>query len=108
MPAITVKPISRLLVHKYSWHSFTLFSKLNQSGNRLVLAGAWQKIGALVLFACAARAIAAQTLNVRINVTITAPARIRINAEFAKSADVVSFPHSYVWTCVRAERRSHV
>jgi len=108
MPAITVKPIFRLLVHKYSCYRPGLFS----SATRLwrLAPDCARRAGfviALAVFAAFQR-IQAQTLNVRIVVGSTAPARIRINAEFPKPTDVISFPNAYGGVLGLAERIENV
>ncbi len=57
----------------------------------------------LAMFA-ASPSIQAQTLNVRIVVGSNEPAKIRINAEFPKPTDVISFPNAYGGVIGLAER----
>lgn len=96
MPATTVKPISRPLVHRYFFHKPGKFSALIDLCNRLVPGCACQKVIVVALFAFAGSAtIDAQTLSVRIAVASTVPARIRINAESPEPTDAISFPNAY-------------
>src|SRR6266849_2241380 len=109
MPAITVKPISRLLVHKYSCRRLRFFSRAIFLCRRIA-PGYARRVGfvvALAVFA-ACQGIQAQTLNVRILVGPSAPARIRINAEFPKPTDVISFPNAYGGVIGLAERIENV
>jgi predicted metalloprotease with PDZ domain len=59
-------------------------------------------VGLVVLAASAE--IQAQTLNVRVAVTSTSPARIRINAEYPNPTDIISFPNVYGGILGLAER----
>jgi hypothetical protein len=63
---------------------------------------------ALIALAAAAGGVQAQTLNVRIAVASTSPARIRINAEVPKPTDVISFPNAYGSALGLAERVENV
>ncbi len=108
MAAITVKPISRLLVHKCSCYRPGLFSRVTRLWR--LAPGCERRIAfviALAVFA-ACQGIQAQTLNVRIVVGSTALARIRINAEFPKPTDVISFPNAYGGVLGLAERIENV
>src|SRR6266404_2540255 len=109
MPAITVKPISLLLVHKYSCYRPGLFSTATRLCRRLAPTCA-RRVGFVVAFTvfAACQSFQAQTLNVRIVVASTAPARIRINAEFPKPTDAISFPNAYGGVIGLAERIENV
>lgn len=64
-----------------------------------------QKLIVVVLVALAAAAgVQAQTLNVRIAVASTSPARIQVTAEFSRPTDVISFPNAYGNALGLAER----
>jgi predicted metalloprotease with PDZ domain len=63
-------------------------------------------VGLIVLSVSAG--VQAQTLNVRLAVDSTAPARVRINAEFPNFTDVISFPNSYGGVLGLAERIENV
>jgi len=105
MPAITVKPLSRLLACKYFCSTPGWFSSAIHLGQRLLFCLLRPKsiiVANIVLIASVA--IEAQTLHVRIAVVSTQPARIRINAEFAKPTDVISFPNAYGGVLGLAER----
>ncbi|HBB88536.1 MAG TPA: hypothetical protein DC047_13065 [Blastocatellia bacterium] len=68
-----------------------------------------QKLIVVALIALAAVAgVQAQTLNVGIAVVSTSPARIRINAEFPKPTNVISFPNAYGGSLGLAERIENV
>jgi predicted metalloprotease with PDZ domain len=109
MPAITVKPSFHLLVHQDSWHGPFVVSSVIQLCSGFVLGRAWQTSIVVTLVVLAVSAgVQAQTLNVRVAVTSTTPARIRINAEFPNPADVISFPNSYGSVLGLAERIENV
>jgi predicted metalloprotease with PDZ domain len=109
MPVITVKPSSRLLVHQYFWQTRAVVTSVIHLCS-CVVPGRTRRIpivvGLVVLAASAG--VQAQTLNVRVAVTSTTPARIRINAEFPNPADVISFPNSYGGVLGLAERIENV
>jgi predicted metalloprotease with PDZ domain len=108
MPTITVKPIFGLLVHKYSCYRPGLFS----SATRLWRLAPYcaRRAGFVIALAVFApfQGIQAQTLNMRIVVGSTAPAKIRINAQFPKPTDVISFPNAYGGVIGLAERIGNV
>jgi predicted metalloprotease with PDZ domain len=67
------------------------------------------KLVVVALIALAtATGIQAQTLNVRLAVVSTSPARLRIAAEFSKPTDVISFPNAYGSALGLAERIENV
>jgi len=105
MPAITVKPSSSLVVHQYFRHGPSVVSSVIRLCSCFGLGGARQILIVVALVVLAVSAgVQAQTLNVRIAVTSTTPARIRINAEFPNSTDVISFPNAYAGVLGLAER----
>jgi hypothetical protein len=108
MPAITVKPISRLLAHHYHCHTSRILTQIIRLSSPFIKGRQRQKwIIVLVIFAAAA-GIQAQTLNVRIAVVSTEQARIRINAEFPEPTDVISFPNAYGGVLGLADRIENV
>jgi predicted metalloprotease with PDZ domain len=108
MLAITVKPDFRPLVHQYSCYRSLLFENVIElcglvpgRARHVVLL-----VGLVVL--ALSTTLQAQTLNVRIAVVPAAPARVRINAEFPKLTDVISFPNAYGGVFGLAERIENV
>lgn len=96
MPATTVKPNTHLLVQAHDHFRSGYFSKAIRFFCRLIVDSTVHKGSLSALVACAAFAgVQAQTLNVRIAVVSTAPATIRINAEFPEPTDVISFSNAY-------------
>lgn len=74
-----------------------------------LLTSARRKLFVIAVFAVgAAGGIQAQTLNVRLAVVSTSPARLRIAAEFSKPTDVISFPNAYGSALGLAERIENV
>jgi predicted metalloprotease with PDZ domain len=109
MPAITVKPTLRLVVHPDSCTRPRLLSSVVFFRTSFVRSSARRKLIIVALIALAASAgIQAQTLKLRIAVASTSPARIRINAEFPEPTDVISFPNAYGGVLGLAERIENV
>src|SRR5882672_528484 len=109
MPAITVKPISRLLGHHYLCHGRSIPTHIIRLAARFINGRRRRQwiFLALLIFA-ASSGIQAQTLKVRIAVSSTDPARIRINAAFAEPTDVISFPNAYGGILGLADRIENV
>ncbi len=96
MPAITVKSISRVLVHLSFCCGNVTVSTLIYGGFLRGGCFIYCRGFVLVLLLFAASAgVQAQTVNIQIVVASTEPARIRINAEFPEPADAISFPNAY-------------
>lgn len=109
MPAITVKPILRVVVHPDFCIRPDLFLGIVPFRPTLVSGSTRQKIIVVVLIALAASVgIQAQTLNARIAIASTGPARIRMNAEFPEPTDVLSFPNAYGAVLGLADRIENV
>ena len=77
MPAFTVKPDSRSLVHPDLRSRTNLFSKYFSHADVCPIFP--HLIGAVLVALAAAAGTQAQTLNVRFAVTSTSPARIQVN-----------------------------
>lgn len=109
MPAITVKPISRLLGHHYLCHRRSILTHIIRLSGRFINGRQRQKwiVAAALIFAASA-GIQAQKLKVRIAVSSTEPARIRINAEFTEPTNVISFPNAYGAVLGLADRIENV
>jgi hypothetical protein len=109
MPAITVKPITRLLVHPRPWSISFRFSYGKRSSNRCVSVQGLLRIIAIAFWLFGAtNTTNAQIARVAITITSTAPARIGINVELPKPADTISFPNSYAGVLGLAERIENV
>jgi hypothetical protein len=109
MPAITVKPSASVLVHSDLRRRTAFLSSACLFSPDTLLTSATRKLIVIALFALgAAGGIQAQTLNVRLAVVSTSPARLRIAAEFSKPTDVISFPNAYGSALGLAERIENV
>jgi predicted metalloprotease with PDZ domain len=109
MPAITVKPTLRLVVHPDSCSRPSLLSSVVFFRTSFVPSSARRKLIIVALITLAAStSIQAQALKLRIAVASTSPARIRINAEFPNPTDVISFPNAYGSVLGLAERIENV
>ncbi len=109
MPAITVKPTLRLLVHPDSCSRPSLFWGVVCLRNCLAPGSTRQRLIVIALIALVASAgVKAQTLKVRLAIASTAPARIKMTVEFPAPADVLSFPNAYGAVLGLAERIENV
>jgi predicted metalloprotease with PDZ domain len=109
MPAITVKPSASVLVHPDLCNPTPFLSSACLLSLNTILTSATWKLIVIALFALgAAGGVQAQTLNVRLAVVSTSPARLRIAAEFPKPTDVISFPNAYGSALGLAERIENV
>src|SRR6476620_5684343 len=109
MPAITVKPSASVLVHPDLCNPAPFLSSACLYSLNTLLTSSTRKLIVIALFALsAAGGIQAQTLNVRLAVVSTSPARLRIAAEFSKPTDVISFPNAYGSALGLAERIENV
>ena len=108
MPVITVKPTLRLLVHPVFCSKSHLVSVLASFRVGFLQTARQKLILALLIAVAASAGIQAQTLDVRIDVAATAPARIKLKAKFPDPTDVVSFPNAYGSVLGLADRIENV
>ncbi len=105
MPAITVKPGLRSVVHPDLRRRTGFFSnRFFFRANALPISSSPKLIIVALIAIAGAAGAEAQTWNVRFAVASTSPARIQVNVQFSKPTDVISFPNAYGSAFGLAER----